>query len=146
MTTQAARQVSHAPVFERAGVKAPSARVPASRLFFIRAAAILLFLFAIALIRVSQQALVAENSMEISILKTSLRSQETANEKIRVENIVLQSPGRLEQLASAMGMIRPESVTYLVLPAETRKTPPPPRERGLSARVQELLERAGKWR
>jgi len=84
--------------------------------------ALLILFFAISFFQVCQQALVAQEAVNISNLKSELRSRENLNEKMRIESEVLKSPGRIERLAMEQGMVKPKVVEYIILESEKVKT------------------------
>ncbi len=88
------------------------------RFNFTNYVVILTFFFAISFFQVCQQALIAEDAVQISNLKSDIRLQKNMNEKKRIEGEVLKSPGRIEQLAMEQGMIKPVDVEFLVLESE----------------------------
>ncbi len=104
--------------------------------------AILVLFFDVAFFQVYQQALVAEEAVAISNLKSSLRSQRNANEKMKIENEVLRSPGRIEQLAMELGMIKPEAVEYILLESEkVKRIDEPDEKKGLIASMYSIWQR-----
>lgn len=98
-------------------------RVPRARQInfampFGKIALILFITASLVFIYVYQLTLVTQNSMEITELKERIYEQKTINDKLKIEDVVLQSPERLEQLATdSLGMIKPETFSYIVIPA-----------------------------
>lgn len=69
--------------------------------------------------RVYQQALVAQNGIEIARLKSEIREESRVGKTLKIERMLLKSPARLERMAMTdLGMVKPAKVTYITLPAE----------------------------
>lgn len=86
-----------------------------------------------AFVRVYQQALVAQNGIEIARLERRISEESKAGKTLRVKKMLLGSPARLESLAKTeLGMVKPAKVTYILLPAEIAAKP----QRTVKRRVQ----------
>lgn len=71
-----------------------------------------------AFVHVYQQALVAQNGIDIARLKSAIKEDVSVNQNLKIERMLLKSPSRLEHLATAkFGMIRPAKVTYITMPS-----------------------------
>jgi len=94
---------------------------------------------------VYQQALVTQNTMEITELKERINEEKTLNEKLKVRAVVLSSPERLEELATdSLGMVKPESVGYILLPSGDNKSHNQNvKKRGVLSSLKSLLSSNG---
>lgn len=141
---QTARQLSSETYIGRAEVFLPARKIKTQTRQFPVAGFLtaIFFIFGLSFIHVYQQALVDQNSSDISQLRTAIAQQENANAKLRVQDMMLQSPGRLEQIADvSLGMVKPEKVSYIVLPAQSRsKKTNEPKKRGILADLQVLWQ------
>lgn len=71
-----------------------------------------------AFVHVYQQALVAQNGIEIARLKSAIKEDTSVNQNLKIERMILKSPSRLERLATVkLGMVRPTKVTYIKIPS-----------------------------
>lgn len=101
-----------------------------------------------AFVRVYQQALIAQNGIEIERIKSDIREESRAGKALRVQNMLLKSSSRLENLAfNKLGMVKPAKVNYIVLPAEIAAKPPVAKEKvrhrmfdGVLARISLLVK------
>ena len=74
---------------------------------------------AAAFIHVYQQALVAQNGIEIARVKSAIKEQARVGKTLKVQRMILKSPSRLERLATKeLGMVKPAKVNYIVIPAK----------------------------
>jgi cell division protein FtsL len=64
-------------------------------------------ILALALFRVHRRHQVIRIGYELSEARTKLRSLQEEQNRLRLEESVLTNPGRIESLATALGMIRP---------------------------------------
>lgn len=103
---------------------------------------ILIFLGLAAFVHVYQQALVAQNGIDISRLKDEIFEETRKGKGLKVEKMLLQSPSRIGRLATdKLDMIEPEQVTYIVMPPQTVEAPEAKRlakgggSRGVLARI-----------
>lgn len=140
---QAARQLSAETYIGGADILFPARRIKQGEFSFAKFFVSLVVIFSLLFIHVYQQALVAQNAVEMAELKEDIRQQKTTNEKLKVRDMVLQSPGRLEQIAAANGMIKPEKVNYIMLPVDyDKKEKSASGKRGILASLQGLWQRA----
>src|SRR3990172_1802280 len=80
---------------------------------------ILAIIGAAAFTRVYQQALVAQNGIEIARIKSDIREESRIGKTLKIERILLKSSSRLERLATTkLGMVKPAKGTYIIIPAE----------------------------
>ncbi|HEX21440.1 MAG TPA: hypothetical protein ENH19_02155 [Actinobacteria bacterium] len=91
-------------------------------ILFTKAALMIFGIAALVFVYVYQQTLVTQNTMEIAELKEQISDVKTLNDKLKIQDVVLQSPERLEQLATdSLGMVKPKTVKYLVIPMGNKK-------------------------
>ena len=98
---------------------------------------VLLVLSAAGVARVCQNALIAQNGIDISRLEHEIKEEKRIGKGLNVERMLLQSPSRLERLATRrLDMVKPQKINYIVVPAEAVESPQeiaerPPRRAGL---------------
>jgi len=98
--------------------------------------------------RVYQQALVAQNGIEIARIRSRISEESRAGKALRVQKMLLKSPARLENLATVkFGMVKPAKVKYIILPAEIAAKPKVTKEKrkekvfdGVLARISLLVK------
>lgn len=79
---------------------------------------------AAAFIHVYQQALVAQNGIDIARVKSEIKEEARLGKTLKVQRMILKSPSRLERLATKnLGMVKPAKVNYIVIPAELPDAP-----------------------
>lgn len=126
----------------RYGAAFAERKTAAKRFSFGNFLTIILFFFSLTFVYVYQQALVAQESIAISTLKSEIRQQQTANQKMKVETEILRSPARIELLADEMGMIKDDAVDYLVIEKEeARNVSDRGNNKGLIASMYSFLQR-----
>ncbi len=80
---------------------------------------VLVFVGLAAFAHVYQQALVAQNGIEIARLKAEIKEEARISKDLETQKMLLKSPSRLARLARIdLGMIEPTEIKYIVLPAE----------------------------
>jgi cell division protein FtsL len=113
---QTARQLKPDVSFERVPAKRPRPRSQGFR--FSNFLVVVLFLGAMGFIHVYQQALIAQNGIDISRLAQDIKDETKAGKHLKIQQMLLQSPERVERLAkSELGMKKPEELRYIVLTA-----------------------------
>ncbi len=87
--------------------------------------------------RVCQNALIAQNGIDIARLEHQIKEDKRTNKGLKVERMLLQSPGRLERLAvRRLDMVKPENVNLIVIPVASART---------EKKVKERPARAGRF-
>ena len=116
----------------------PARKAVAKKRFKFNTFIMVLVILSIAgIARVCQNALIAQNGIEISRLQQDIKDDKRTGKGLKVERMLLQSPSRLERLATRrLGMVKPENINYIVVPAEAVGPPKelaegPPRTAGL---------------
>lgn len=83
---------------------------------------ILLVLSTAGVARVCQNALIAQNGIDISRLEEEIMEEQRIGKGLKVERMLLQSPSRLERLATRrLDMVKPQNINYIVVPAGPQK-------------------------
>ena len=115
--------------------RGPAQEIVAEKRFKFSAFIIVLVVLSIAgVARVCQNALIAQNGIDISRLEQDIKEEQRIGKGLKVERMLLQSPSRLERLATRrLDMVKPEKINYIVVPAElpTRRVERPRRSPGL---------------
>lgn len=107
---------------------------------------VLIFLGLAALAHVFQQALVAQNGIDMSRLKLEIKEERRLGKGLAIQKILLESPSRIERLAAKdMGMVKPAKVTYIIIPAvsDTRAKVTGAKQKPVGLRA--VLARASLW-
>jgi cell division protein FtsL len=113
---QTARELYRDLSFEPAPVA--TARNRSKRFRFADFLVVVLFLGAMGFIHVYQQALIAQNGIDIARLNHDIKDETKAGKHLKIQQTLLQSPERVERLAKKeLGMTKPEKVNYIVLTA-----------------------------
>ena len=80
---------------------------------------VLVFVGLAAFAHVYQQALVAQNGIEIARLKAEIKEEARISKDLETQKMLLKSPSRLGRLARIdLGMVEPTEIKYIVLPAD----------------------------
>lgn len=115
---QAARQVYPDIALEWPHPRVKQPKGDVKQFEFTKFMFILVIIGLTAFTRVYQQALVAQNGIEIARLKSDIREETRVGKTLKIERMLLKSPARLERLAvTDLGMVKPTKVTYIILPA-----------------------------
>lgn len=78
---------------------------------------VLVFFGAMAFVHVYQQALVAQNGIEIARVKAEIKEGARTTRALKIQKMLLKSPSRIERIATVkLGMVKPAGVTYIVMP------------------------------
>jgi hypothetical protein len=121
---QAARQIYPDIAIEMSRPRAKKAAQNVRQFDFPKFMLILAVIGLSAFTRVYQQALVAQNGIEIERIKSDIREEARIGKTLKVQNMLLKSSSRLENLAyNKLDMVKPAKVTYIVLPAEIAAKP-----------------------
>ncbi len=116
---QAARQIIPDISLEFARPKPKETTRDRKRFSFSNFMLVLSFLVLAAFTHVYQQALVSQNGIEIARLKAQIKEEARVGKDLKTQVMLLKSPSRLERIAKAeLGMVKPDVVKYIVLPAE----------------------------
>ncbi len=67
------------------------------------------------------QAQLVSGQQHLDGLEAELADRQARNVQLRAEVETLSSPDRIVETAIALGMVRPDHVTYLVAPADTAR-------------------------
>jgi len=116
---QAARQIYPDISLEWARPRVNKPKSQAKQFEFSKFMFILVVIGCAAFTRVYQQALIAQNGIEIARIKNEIREETRIGKTLKIEKILLESPARLERLAvKDLGMVKPVTVTYITIPAK----------------------------
>lgn len=100
---------------QRGSARPASYKGYARRRFWL-AIAVVLYVTAMGFGRVYTQTLLSQTVIDTNVLETRHRALAAENEKLRVEDVVLRSPARLERFAiGRLGMVRPDQVHYITV-------------------------------